>query len=113
MPIEGIFKTSKEYLDLLPLSKWTDDTVRGKILHDIINTIGLLFLRKKLKESGYSISEIFGRCQSLMCCRRPNGDVLIETANKQVKNYYKLIDVDVPTRIKTGQYIEVLMKAVV
>ena len=29
--IEGVFKTSKEYLKLLPLSKWTDLTVRGKI----------------------------------------------------------------------------------
>lgn len=108
--IEVVFKTSKEYLDLLPLSKWTDDTVRGKILHDIINTIGLLLLRKKLKESGYSTSEIFGRCQSLMCYRKPNGDILVETANKQVKNYYKLIDVDVPARIKLEQYINELMK---
>lgn len=109
--IEVVFKTSKEYLDLLPLSKWTDETVRGKILHDIINTIGLLLLRKKLKEAGYSTSEIFGRCQSLMCHRNPNGDVLIETASKQVKNYYKLVDIDVPARVKLDQYIKDMMKA--
>lgn len=108
--IEVVFKTSKEYLDLLPLSKWNDDTVRGKILHDIINTIGLLMLRKKLKKSGYSTSEIFGRCQSLMCHRRTNGDVLIETPNKQVKDYYKLLDINVPARVKLNQYIENIMK---
>lgn len=28
--IEVVFKTSKEYLRILPLSKWTDETVRGK-----------------------------------------------------------------------------------
>ena len=109
--IETVFKTSKEYLDLLPLSKWTDDTVRGKILHDIINTIVLLMFRKKLKESGYSTTEIFGRCQSLMCCRKTNGDVLIETASKQVKNYYKLVGIDVPARVKLSQYIEKLTQA--
>ena len=56
--IETVFKTSKEYLELLPLSKWTDDTVRGKILHDIINTIVLLKLRGYLSNTTLSISEI-------------------------------------------------------
>lgn len=37
--IEGVIKTSKEYLVLLPLSKWTVETVRRKIFSDIINTI--------------------------------------------------------------------------
>jgi len=36
--IEGVFKTAKNYLDLLPLAKWTDTTVRGKILSDMIAT---------------------------------------------------------------------------
>ncbi|HAF84851.1 MAG TPA: hypothetical protein DCG32_00460, partial [Sphaerochaeta sp.] len=36
--IETVFKTSKEYLNLLPLSKWSDLTVRGKLLCDIIST---------------------------------------------------------------------------
>ena len=53
--IEVVFKTGKEYLNLLPLSKWTDQTVRGKILHDIINTICLLMLRKELLQSGRSV----------------------------------------------------------
>ena len=37
--IEGFFKTSKHYLDLLPIAKWKDDTVRGGILFDMINPI--------------------------------------------------------------------------
>lgn len=37
--IESVIKTSKEYLQLLPLRKWTDEAVRGKILSDIIATI--------------------------------------------------------------------------
>ena len=98
--IEIVFKTAKDYLDLLPLSKWTDITVRGKILHDIIDTTALLLLRKSLRQSGLSTSEIIGRCQSLMCCRKMDGTVTVETPSKQVKEYYKLIGLSVPAHVK-------------
>ena len=101
--IEVVFKTAKEYLDLLPLSKWTDTTVRGKILHDIINTTALLLLRKSMKQSGLSTSEIIGRCQSLMCCRKKDGTITIETPSKQVKEYYKLFGLTVPAHVKEGE----------
>ena len=73
--IEGVIKTSKEYLGLLPLSKWSVDTVRGKILSDIINTIVLLNMRKALDESGLSVSEVTGKAQSLMCFRNKHGEI--------------------------------------
>ena len=98
--IEVVFKTAKEYLELLPLSKWTDTTVRGKILHDIINTTALLLLRRAMRESGLSTSEIFGKCQSLMCCRKKDGTVTVETPCKQVKEYYKLLGLKVPAHVK-------------
>lgn len=97
--IEEVFKTSKEYLDLLPLSKWTDATIRGKILHDTIDTIVLLSLRKQMKDSGISTSEIFGRTQSLMCSRKKNGIVTVETPNKQVKEYYQLLGIAIPAHV--------------
>jgi len=102
--IETIFKTSKEYLDLLPLKKWTDQTVRGKILHDIINTIVLLELRKKFLPRGISINEISGRIQSLMCHRDNNGRVSVETPNKKTKEYYKLIGIEIPSMVRVEQF---------
>ncbi len=108
--IEVVFKTSKEYLDLLPLSKWTDQTVRGKILHDIINTVCLLELRKQLLPSGRSVSEIIGRCQSLMCFRNNKGIVTVETPSKQVKEYYKLLHVDVPAHVDLSKFGPAVMK---
>ena len=102
--IEVVFKTAKEYLDLLPLSKWTDTTVRGKILHDIIDTTALLMLRKHMCQSGLSTSEIIGRCQSLMCCRRKDGTITVETPTKQVKEYYKLLGFSVPAHVKEHMY---------
>lgn len=65
--IETCFKTSKEYLKLLPLCKWSDLTVRGKILSDVICSI----IRQKLQElrrgSPFPLSAVIGKCQSLMC----------------------------------------------
>ena len=109
--IEVVFKTSKEYLDLLPLSKWTDQTVRGKILHDIINTVCLLELRKKLLTSGRSVSEVIGRCQSLMCFRNNKGMVTVETPSKQVKDYFKLLHTEVPAHVDLGRFTPVVMSA--
>ena len=102
--IEVVFKTAKEYLDLLPLSKWIDSTVRGKILHDIIDTTALLQLRKSMRQSGLSTSEIIGRCQSLMCCRKKDGTITVETPSKQVKEYYKIFGCNVPAHVKEESF---------
>ena len=102
--IETVFKTSKEYLDLLPISKWTDETVRGKILHDIMDTIVLLLLRKKMNSSGISTSELYGKTQSLMCFRNHSGMVTVETPSRQVKDYYKIIGTEVPAHVKVDDF---------
>lgn len=102
--IETVFKTSKDYLEMLPLSKWTDETVRGKILHDIIDTIALLLIRKKMDNSGLSTSELYGKTQSLMCFCNNAGMVTIETPSRQVKDYYKLLGVEVPGHVKVDQF---------
>ena len=102
--IEMVFKTSKEYLELLPLSKWTDDTVRGKILHDILNTIVVLLLRKKMDNSGISTSELYGKTQSLMCFRNNSGMVTVETPAKQVKTYYNLLGMEVPSHVEVEHF---------
>ena len=96
--IEGIFKTSKEYLGLLPLSKWTADAVRGKILLDIINTIITLQLRKVIDKEGFSVPEIFGRTQSLMCCS-DGKNLTIETPNKKTKDFYEIFHYSIPSHL--------------
>ena len=108
--IEVVFKTSKEYLELLPLSKWTNQTVRGKILHDMIDTIVFLMLRKALAHSGRSTSEIFGKCQALMCYKNSKGIVTVETPSKQVKEYYKLLNLSVPAHIELDKFSSSIMK---
>ena len=78
--------------------------MRGKIFHDIIDTIILLLLRKSMRQSGMSASEIIGRCQSLMCCRKKDGTIILKTPRKQVKEYYKIFGCNVPAHVKEGSF---------
>lgn len=102
--IETVFKTSKEYLDLLPLSKWSDLTVRGKLLSDIIATISLLQLRSRLSGPGISTNKLIGKTQSLMCMKKRDGTVLIEVPNKQVKEFYQKLKVKVPASLDLRKF---------
>lgn len=103
--IESVFKTSKEYLDLLPLSKWTDQTVRGKVFSDIICTIILLSFRKFVgsKDKGLSVTEILGKASSQMCSLVGGKRISIETGNKQTKEMYKMLGLKPVTSLDLEQ----------
>ena len=77
---------------------------KGKILQDIIDTIILLKFRAAVSGSGTSTSEIFGKTQSLMCFLNSNSEVIVETPNKKVKEYYKLLKTEIPTHINLKRY---------
>lgn len=103
--IETAFKTDKEYLRLLPLRKWNDTTIRGKILSDIIDSI----IRQTAHELGrgiiYSMSSMIGKTQSLMCfIDSKDNTVYVDTPSKQVKNYYKGYGIDVPKQLNLTEY---------
>ena len=77
MDVESFFKTSKEHLSLLPLSKWTRETMEVKFLNGMISTIVYLKIRKALSGTGLSMSKLFGRASSLMCTRKKDGTVIV------------------------------------
>ena len=101
--IETVFKTSKDYLGLLPISKWTNASVRGKILTDMINTVIVLLLRKQYDQTGASLTEIIGRCQSLMCFK-DDKRIYVEVPNKQTKKIYALFGIDVPSSVNLSEF---------
>ena len=104
--IETSFKTDKEYLKLLPLCKWSDLTVRGKILSDVIDSIIRSKIQQIRKGSVYSMSAMIGKCQSLMCFRDQNTEqVYVEVANKQVRICYEELGVTVPQKIDLKSYM--------
>jgi len=103
--IETMNKTAKDYAELLPLRKWSSETILGKILYDIIDTIIIVKLRKQIRENtpdkkqARSLSYIIGKTQSLMC-RENKGNLIVECPNKQTKEAYKLLKVAIPSTIK-------------
>ena len=106
MDIESFFKTSKEYLSLLPLSKWTRETIEGKLLNDMISTIVYLKIRKALSGTGLSMSKLFGRASSLMCTRKKDGTVIVEEANRQVKEIFKAAGIKIPSSMNLEEFEE-------
>lgn len=91
--IESFFKTSKEHLGMLPLRKWSETTIMGKLLFDIISTVIYLELRKEMKDSKMSVSSIIGKTQSLMCLCDVAGNVTVETPTKGARGVMDLLGI--------------------
>lgn len=104
--IETVFKTAKEYLQLLPLSKWTLETVSGKLLSDCISTIVYLMIQKDLDGSKIAMTRLLGQTSSLMCMKTRDGVIRADTANKQTRAAYKALKISVPTNFKLADYCE-------
>ena len=101
--IETVIKTGKEYVNLLPLCKWNETTISGKILLDIIDLNIYLMLRKKMSGAKKAVTEMLGAAQSLMCHCDKNGIIKIETPNRQVKEMAKLMGAKIPAYMKLSE----------
>lgn len=62
--IEGYFKDAKSYCGLLPLSKWDDSSVRGKLLLDSIAQIVFAMIRKTLDGNPVSLGDYLGKAEN-------------------------------------------------
>lgn len=107
--IETVFKTGKEYLELLPLSKWNRTTVLGKLLSDTISTIVYLQLLKSLKEKGMSVTKLLGSTSSLMCMKKKNHMIEVETPNKGTKSAYKNVGISIPSTFNLNHFCKTLL----
>ncbi len=125
--IETFFKDAKEGRKLLPLCKWNDRSVRGKILSDMISTILHTCFRKELSETKkadaekkrgrkpndilplnqISVSEIISSCSTLMCLKKD--DVFyIETPMKDVKEYFNFFGLKIQGSMTTEEIKKML-----
>ena len=102
--IECVFKTGKEYLDILPLNEWTVECVKGKILNDAISLILYLGLRRALAGSSYSVPEVLSRYRSLQCILGQEGVINVEAPNSHVKKIYAQFNMQVPARMSLKDF---------
>lgn len=109
--IETVFKTAKTYLNILPISKWTDAAVRGKILSDVIATTVYLLVRKELSGFMISMTEFLGKLSSVMCFK--NKEIItVEPPSKKVKDFLLPFGLKVPPYEKISTW-EKLLKVTV
>ena len=97
--IEAVFKSGKSFEGLLPLAKWNELSVRGKILQDVIQTIIRSLLLKAT--SGYkgSLADVFHEAASIACFAEPHDSLRVETANKQARLAHKELGYKVPSTL--------------
>ena len=104
MTIEVSFKTIKEYLELLPLCKWSDVTVKGKILVDVIAHICYSELRSCASKADMSVPEMLGVGQGVACLRKNNGFIVVDQPNRQAKAAYAACGLAVPSNFALDSY---------
>jgi hypothetical protein len=102
--IESVFRSSKEYLSLLPLSKWTSITVNGKILNDIISLITYMNMRAPFLKSGISLTTVISRCRSLICSINNDGILSADQPSRNVREYFKTAGVKLQRQMDIHEY---------
>lgn len=101
--IETAINTGKEYLELLPLNKHNEETIRGKLFQDIITLISYMMVRKVVSPTGRSVSDTIYDLQSVMCFRQGD-DITVEYINKQAKETFDTFGISPPGHINIGKY---------
>lgn len=94
--IELIFKTMKDFTDLLPIAKWKEQRVLGKILFDVIGLIAERFFNNALSVLRMEIPKVLTQLQSLSCFKGENGLLVVYTPKANVREMYEKVGYSVP-----------------
>ena len=108
---EQVFKTAKDHLRLLPIAKWTETAMRGKVLHDVICTVATLQVRKAVADAGrcWSPTDLWGKSSSPVCLG--NGPALVPgTPNRQCRQRFEGLGFKVPAKVDVASYRRDVLK---
>ena len=83
--IENYFRDGKTYLKILPISKWSKETVTGKIFHDIMETTFYRAYRKQVKDTNMTMSSLIVHLNGWEACKFSGGLLEIKTPTVQVR----------------------------
>ena len=97
--IESFFRDGKAYLRILPLAKWNKETVKGKIFHDIIETIFYRAYRVQVSGAEMSMSSLLVYMDSWECFKKENGLLELKTPRTQVRELLEKLGYSVPGHI--------------
>jgi len=102
--IELIFKTMKDFENLLPVKKWDATRVKGKILMDIIGLVADQFFREALSTIGLEVPTLLVQLQSLECFNNGAGLLEIYTPKANVRSMYETIGYQIPGHLDMNAF---------
>jgi hypothetical protein len=59
---------------------------------------------------GIPTCSLIGKSQSLVCLKKANGTVVVDTPNRQVRQYFKELDPKVPTSLELNKFMKETIK---
>ena len=101
--IEGFFRDGKTYLKILPLAKWSKETVTGKIFHDIIETIFYREYRKQIAPTGLTMERLIVCMDSWECFKVSDAMLELKTPNLQTRQALERLGYAVPGHIDLNE----------
>lgn len=110
--IESYFRDSKAYLKILPLKKWTKETVTGKIFHDTIVTTVYRAFRKEIAPADMSMSSLIVHMESWECVRKSDHLLEIKTPNIQVRETLEKLGLVAPAHLDLGAMRKEILQGV-
>ena len=84
------------------LRKWHSESVKGKLLADMIATLATILLKPKTIPTRDFLSGIIGKMQSLMCLN-DQGTLKVDTPNKQVKEIFANLKLSLPLTVPISE----------
>jgi hypothetical protein len=93
--IEQIFDITKNNADILPLRCHNIDTYKGHLLLSFMATISYIIINNKFKTSKYNAMNAFSILHYLLCFNI-NGKFSINEPNRQMKDIFELLNIDIP-----------------
>ena len=110
--IETIFKSGKEYLDILPLAKWTKERILGKILNDVIAMVLYGDLLQQSGKLGVALTRMINTLTVVECDRREDGGLNVSCVNKQCREWLEALGYVLPAHILIQDLKDLLFKGI-
>lgn len=97
---EQVLETARDHLRLLPIAKWAETAMRGKVSRDVTRAVATPRVRKAVADAGrcWSPTDLWGKSSSLMCLG--NGPALVPgTPNRQCRQRFEGLGFKVPAKV--------------
>ena len=107
--IERVFKTNKSFLDLLPLAKWNKETIKGKVLLEIIEFIMYQELERVAVKCGIEVNRMLTQLNGLESLKLKTEVASVKIPNPQIRNIFENANITLPGHLDLQAFKKMIM----